>query len=158
MTPTGDDLRCSAVVFRVQTVLLVQRIGDGRDDWVLPGGNPRPGETTASCARREVLEETGLRVDPARCAFVLEAIDPARTQRTIEVVLATEDAPRTAPEPLEEGLRPAFVALDDVAGLHMRPPLAGYLRSLADPRRRQTAAYLGNLWRPAPGAPAPVQP
>lgn len=150
MTPTGVDLRCSAVVFRAQAVLLVQRLGEGRDDWVLPGGYPRPGETTAACARREVYEETGLRVDPSRCAFVLETIDPARTQRTIEVVfLATEDSPRSAPEPLEDGLQPAFVPLDDLAGLHLRPPLAGHLRSLADPRRRQTAAYLGNLWRPA---------
>jgi len=69
------DVRCSAIVFRDDAVLLVHRSRNGTDDWVLPGGTPRTGESMAACARRETLEETGLSVDPARVAFVLEAWD-----------------------------------------------------------------------------------
>jgi 8-oxo-dGTP pyrophosphatase MutT (NUDIX family) len=34
----GPDVRCSAVVFRGQEVLLVHRVRGEGDDWVLPGG------------------------------------------------------------------------------------------------------------------------
>jgi 8-oxo-dGTP diphosphatase len=70
--PAGADVRCSAVVFRGPEVLLVRRVRDRHDDWVLPGGTPRPGEGMAACAGRETLEETGLAVQPNRIAFVLE--------------------------------------------------------------------------------------
>ena len=73
------DVRCSAIVFRDDAVLLVHRSRNGTDDWVLPGGTPRPSESMAACARRETLEETGLSVDPARVAFVLEALGPGST-------------------------------------------------------------------------------
>lgn len=67
MDPDRDSLlRCSAVIATYRQVLLVHRTGDGRDDWVLPGGTPKHGETLAACARREVLEETGLRIVPNR--------------------------------------------------------------------------------------------
>ena len=61
-------LRCSAVVARHDRVLLIHR--DRRDDWVLPGGSPEPGEGSGACVRREVREEAGLVVEPAEVAFV----------------------------------------------------------------------------------------
>ena len=33
----GIELRCSAILFRQRTVLLVHRTSGGADDWVLPG-------------------------------------------------------------------------------------------------------------------------
>ena len=74
--PAGAHVRCSAVVFRGQEVLLVRRVREGGDEWVLPGGTPCPGESMAACARRETLEEAGLAVEPARIAFVLESHGP----------------------------------------------------------------------------------
>ncbi len=146
------DLRCSAIVFRDDTVLLVHRIRNGTDDWVLPGGTPRPGESMAACARRETLEETGLSVDPARVAFVLEALGPGSTLRTVDLVfLATADG-HGEPEPEEPDIEARFVSLDLLPGLDVRPPLAGYLRALRARDGEPTAAYLGNLWRPQAAA------
>jgi len=142
------DVRCSVIVFRDDAVLLVHRSRNGTDDWVLPGGTPRPGESMAACARRETLEETGLSVDPARVAFVTEALGPRAMLRTVDLVfLATADG-RGEPEPREPDLEARFVPLGQLVGLDVRPPLAGHLRALHARSGEPTAAYLGNLWRP----------
>jgi 8-oxo-dGTP diphosphatase len=142
------DVRCSAIVFRDDTVLLVHRRRDGTDDWVLPGGTPRPGESMAACARRETLEETGLSVDPARVAFVLEALGPGSTRRTVDLVFLATAAGHGEPEPGEADTEALFVPLSRLPGLDVRPPLAGHLRALHTRDNEATAAYLGNLWRP----------
>jgi 8-oxo-dGTP diphosphatase len=142
------DVRCSVIVFRDDAVLLVRRSRNGNDDWVLPGGTPRPGESMVACARRETLEETGLSVNPARVAFVTEALGPGSTLRTVDLVfLATADG-HGQPGPREPDLEARFVPLGQLAGLDVRPPLAGHLRALHARGGEPTAAYLGNLWRP----------
>jgi 8-oxo-dGTP pyrophosphatase MutT (NUDIX family) len=61
--PAPNSLIPAATVF-VQdgdgSVLMVQRSDNGL--WALPGGTMDFGETLAQCAEREVLEETGYRV------------------------------------------------------------------------------------------------
>lgn len=88
-------LRCATIVFRNGEVLLVRR--SARGDWVLPGGRPHPREGVLACARREVREETGLDVDPGRCAFVLDTINPRGDQRVIDVVFLSSDRPTAQP-------------------------------------------------------------
>ena len=143
------DLRCSAIVFRDDTVLLVHRIRNGTDDWVLPGGTPRAGESMAACARRETLEETGLSVDPTRVAFVLEALGPGSTLRTVDLVFLAATDRHGEPEPHEPDIEARFVSLDLLSELDVRPPLTGYLRAWHARGGEPTAAYLGNLWRPS---------
>jgi 8-oxo-dGTP diphosphatase len=155
--PDGIELRCSAIVVRQQAVLLIHRAYDGMVDWVLPGGTPRAGESMAACARREVREEAGLRVDPARVAFVLEVVGPGFGPRTLDIVfLAAESTPGAQPEVSEPGLEPRFVPVSQLGELDLRPPLAGHLRGLLGQRRDRYAPYLANLWRPQ-GAPAGAQ-
>lgn len=53
-----------AIVREHQLLLLKQaQLSTGRSYWVLPGGRAEPGETEAQCVQREMLEETGLRVE-----------------------------------------------------------------------------------------------
>ena len=146
--PAGPEVRCSAVVFRGPEVLLVRRARNGNDDWVLPGGTPRPGESMAACVRRETLEETGLRVEPGRIALVVEANGPRSGQHTLDLVfVASLSQPGQEPQSAEPELRARFVSLGQVQHLDLRPPIAGHLRGLHSGRTR-TAAYLGKLWRP----------
>ena len=145
------DVRCSVIVFREENVLLVHRARDGADDWVLPGGTPRPGESMAACARREALEETGLPADPGRIAFVLESLGPEGGRRMVDLVFLAADPIRGEPDAQEEGTEARFVSLSALSGLVLRPPIAGHLRGLHPGGRARTAAYLGNLWRPERG-------
>lgn len=57
---------CSAVIFddAREKVLLTQRADNGR--WCLPGGHMESGESAAEACEREVLEETGLKVEAIR--------------------------------------------------------------------------------------------
>ncbi|MBN9743290.1 NUDIX domain-containing protein [Amycolatopsis sp. A1MSW2902] len=140
------SLRCSALVLRRDTVLLCRR----SDDWVLPGGTPRHGESVGACVRRETREETGLAVHPASVAFVLDATNAAAGHHLMEIVLSAETEIDAEPACVEAGLHPEFVPLEALAGLGMRPPIAGHIRAFHAGGRRRTAAYLGNVWRPAP--------
>lgn len=147
-------MRCSVAVFRDDSVLLVHRKRDSADDWVLPGGTPRPGESMTSCARRETLEETGLPVDHSRIAFVLEALGLVDSRRIVDLVFLAALPARSEPGPGEEGLEARFVPLSMLPSLTLRPPIAGYLRALRALHARgpaRTAAYLGNLWPPDGG-------
>lgn len=58
----------SAVVVRDDEVLLVRRADNG--SWTPVGGIVDPGEQPAAAAVREVLEETGLVVEPVRLVSV----------------------------------------------------------------------------------------
>jgi 8-oxo-dGTP diphosphatase len=149
VAPDGVELRCSAIVVRNRSVLLIHRT-NGAEDWVLPGGTPRPGESMAACARREVCEETGLHVDPARVAFLLEVVGPAPGPRILDIVFsAVPSVADQQPAEREPGLRPVFVPVDHIQTLDLRPPLAGHLRRMLSHRGGLYAPYLANLWRPS---------
>jgi ADP-ribose pyrophosphatase YjhB (NUDIX family) len=147
-------LRCSVLFFRDDSVLLCRRT-DLDDIWVLPGGTPRTGESSAAAGRREVLEETGLDIAAERVAFVLETSDWERTHHLIEIVFLASERDRSAvPQHLEEHLEPAFVSLDTLGTLKLRPSsITGYIRGFVR-SHKPTAAYLGNLWRPENDAPS----
>lgn len=75
--PARPIVGIGAVVLRGAEVLLVRR---GRPpnagDWSIPGGAQRVGETAEAAARRELLEETGLRVGPMVLAGNVDSIHP----------------------------------------------------------------------------------
>jgi 8-oxo-dGTP diphosphatase len=62
--PDRPVVGVGAVVWRDDRVLLIRRGRPPRlGQWSLPGGGQQLGETLAEAIRREVLEETGLRLD-----------------------------------------------------------------------------------------------
>jgi 8-oxo-dGTP diphosphatase len=63
--PTMPQVGIGIVVLRGAEVLLVRRgKPPGKGAWSLPGGRQELGETAEACARRELLEETGIIVGP----------------------------------------------------------------------------------------------
>lgn len=140
-------------------MLLCRHLGYEEPTWILPGGTPHQGEGAASCARREVFEETGILIDPDRVAFILETTSPDSEQHLMEIVFLGFVRDRTTvPVDCEAHLKPEFVALSELSNTKLLPPIAGYLRGFArdmssiNVQRYGIASYLGNVWRP-PEAP-----
>ena len=75
--PSHPIAAVAGVVIRDDEVLLVRR---GREPglglWSIPGGGVKLGEGLEAAVRREVLEETGLRVRPVTIVKVVERILP----------------------------------------------------------------------------------
>jgi 8-oxo-dGTP diphosphatase len=59
-------MRAAAVVIDGDSVLLVERVRDGRRYYLFPGGTVEPGETAERAAIRECFEELGLEVEIIR--------------------------------------------------------------------------------------------
>lgn len=148
MIPGEDtlvDLRCSVSLVRGDSFLLLERTAT--QDWVLPGGRPRDGESMAACARRETREETGLDVNPTRCALVLEVIDPLKQRRVVELVFTADGLVSDGPLTGEPGTVSHWIPRAQLEQLKLRPPIAGHLPGLGRDQQRG-APYLGNMWRP----------
>jgi 8-oxo-dGTP diphosphatase len=73
--PKHPLLGVGAIILRRDSVLLVER---GREPlkgyWSLPGGLVETGEKLDAAVRREVLEETGLRIQPVSMFELFERI------------------------------------------------------------------------------------
>lgn len=71
-----NDLRVQiaarALVVVEEKILLVS---NDRSYWYLPGGRITPGEDLKSCLKREVMEETGLEVEPHDLWQLTEFLD-----------------------------------------------------------------------------------
>ncbi|MDE2597419.1 MAG: NUDIX domain-containing protein [Sphingomonadales bacterium] len=114
-------------------VLLV-RHSYGSGSWMLPGGGLKRGEDPIAAGRREVLEETGCRLQapvlvaefaepirgvPSRVDLVAGLCDDSPRIDGREIVEASFYAPDDLPEPLLAGLSqalPAWLAAADAAG------------------------------------------
>ena len=151
---SGYDVRCSVLVFHKHAVLLVHRTHDGLDDWVLPGGTPREGESMVKCARRELFEETGISADPSHVAFVVESVPPGSSRRLLDIVFAVSEPVLGRESSREPGLEPHYLPPSQLAGLNLHPSLAGSLNRLLDSGDHGHAPYIGNLWR-QPTVPGP---
>jgi 8-oxo-dGTP diphosphatase len=116
MTAGAYDIRCSVVVLQKHAVLLLHHTRDGPDDWVLPGGTPREDESLAACARRELLEETGVSADPTEVALIVESAVPGSARRLLDIMFLATKPALGMEVTRERGLEPCFVPPDRLTG------------------------------------------
>ncbi len=108
----------SAIVFRGDAVLLVRRRDEpSRGLWSPPGGSVELGETVEDAAARETLEETAVRVRPARVVDVRDVIlrDPDGRVRWHYVLFAVLcDWVSGEPFPATDAENARFVLLSEL--------------------------------------------
>ncbi len=64
-----------AIIFEDDRILMVERAGNPlKGYWSLPGGLVETGETLETAVKREILEETGLQVEPQQMFELFERI------------------------------------------------------------------------------------
>lgn len=74
--PTAPQVGVGAVVFHDGAVLLVQRRNPPcADEWAIPGGKVRLGETLQQAAEREILEETGIHIKAGEPVYAFDLIE-----------------------------------------------------------------------------------
>ena len=75
--PDRPYVGVGVIVFRDKEVLLVKRNKEpSKGQWSIPGGRQMIGVTAAEAAQRELLEETGVKVDQLLLVDVVDAIIP----------------------------------------------------------------------------------
>ncbi len=104
--PDRPMLGCLAVVRRGERVLLAQRsVPPGIGRWGFPGGKQELGETLFACARRELLEETGIAAEPVAVLGAFDAIrrdDDGRVKAHFSLVAVLLDWRQGEGEPIED--------------------------------------------------------
>jgi 8-oxo-dGTP diphosphatase len=80
--PTAPQVGIGIIVLRGAEVLLVRRgKPPAKGAWSLPGGRQELGETAEACARRELLEETGVTIGPLTLIAHVDSIHRDTTGR-----------------------------------------------------------------------------
>ena len=74
--PEKPRVGVGVIILRGKKLLMLKRRGShGSGTWNLPGGHLEFGETIIKCVRREVFEETGLKVKESKVICVNEELN-----------------------------------------------------------------------------------
>lgn len=121
--------RHAGIVIRRSKVLLIHRIKDGYEYWVIPGGHRRHKEKPEEAVIREVEEETSVITKNPRLAF--KSYDKKREQEDFyylcqfvsgeELVLKGEEGIRNEKDNFYE---PKWICLKEVKSLNVLPKIA----------------------------------
>ncbi len=141
------NFRVSVIIINEkEEILLVQHRKANRLYWVLPGGRIEYGEDFATCAVRELKEETNLDIEFGKVVYLSEAIAPDRSRHIINIyatgkVLGGE---------MKIGDEPMLAAVDykplmELESITLYPPVAHEIIR-AYKENFDNLRYLGNLW------------
>ena len=130
--PERPIIGCLAIVKRAGRVLLAQRsLPPGVDKWGFPGGMQELGETVFECARRELLEETGIAAEPEKVLTVVEAIrqdDKGKVMTHFTLVCVLLDWRRGEGEAIEDAKQVKWLDLAGAAKLETFPDTLPLMR------------------------------
>lgn len=119
--PDAPRVAVGAVVFHRGRVLLVKRSNPpARDQWAIPGGRVRLGESLRQAAERETLEETGVRVEAREpvCTFDVVRRDPDGKVRFHYLIVDLEaDFKEGRPHPGDDASAASWISASDMQSL-----------------------------------------
>lgn len=145
--PQRPNFRVSLIIVNdKQEILLVQHRKANRYYWVLPGGRIEYGEDFATCAVRELKEETNLDIKFEKVVFLSEAIAPDKSRHIINIYATAE----VLGGELRLGIEPVLVDVGykpilELNKITLYPPVADQIIE-AYKEGFKNLRYLGNLW------------
>ena len=111
-------IRVSAILRWADRILLIRHEKGGRDNWLLPGGGVKSGESIIDALQRELSEEIGLfGVEDELPVEGPVAIVDSGYRGELRVILLNTD--REAPFTVEPGMRIAQLVVLPVPGVEL---------------------------------------
>jgi ADP-ribose pyrophosphatase YjhB (NUDIX family) len=148
-------VRVSAILRWNGRILLCRHEKRGVDNWLLPGGGVRSGESLTQALRRELAEETGLFKDGDEIpcegpVAIIDSISPERSvwsKHVVHIVFAADLSGSLADlVSHDEAVRGhRLFDLDELEGIALHPPIGRFLRRF---QPGDACVYLGSLWAP----------
>lgn len=116
-------IRASAIIIKNNRILLIHRKKEGREYWVFPGGGIEEGETGKQTIKREVKEETGLKVSKAKLAFeeLIEGVEQPFFLCEVEEGKVKLGGPESKRHSKENWYQPEWVGLSKVFTINLVP-------------------------------------
>ena len=123
-----------ALIFNARGEVLMIQTHKWSHKWGIPGGKIKPNEPSEDALRREVLEETGLKLRDIRFELVQDCIEPPEFYKKAHFLLLNYTATATGIDVVlnDEAEDHRWVSLDKAAQLELNAPtrrLLDYVRS-----------------------------
>lgn len=107
-------------------ILLIHRLKNGRDYWVIPGGGAKGNETPVETALREIDEELSIQLKPAALNQLFE-YKSQENEHFFYAEISFIAAPEISGEEKERSnnanvYQPDWVAVKDLTQINLMPP------------------------------------
>ncbi len=145
---TLPRIRVAAVIIEDNAVLLVKHRKAGREYWMLPGGGVDYGESLHEALVRELLEETGLRIEPGDLVLANDTIAPDSSRHVVNLYFrakAVSGTPMIGDD--QRIVDVAYLRWEELKDAPLMPDLKGELGILLDRAAHIGTVYLGPRWR-----------
>lgn len=118
-------MRARVVLYNpeLKAILLIHRLKNERDYWVIPGGGAENQETPIETAIREINEELKIKLLPEKLKQLIEIDDEVffltQTGQTKAPRISGEEKERSSTKNIYE---PAWVTLKNLTTINLMPP------------------------------------
>lgn len=118
--------RVAVLLCHADAVLLIRRVKEGQEYYVIPGGGVESGEALEDAARREILEELSLTIEVGPVLW--QEINQGRMETCAKADRVTGDIALGGPEKEKQSSQnqyhPEWVSFERIQTIDLRPATA----------------------------------